>query len=139
MEATKQCCFSRLFNAALIRASWPKVRLHAALKAVHGAELGSRCQNNVAKLSPDKLGLFERLRNMGTAFWIRRYLTAFVVAAFVIAVAQLMKGNVFEYSITQGLVWGIVSSLVYISVLAYRLRHIRDAPPNDSPGNGDET
>lgn len=83
-------------------------------------------------------GLLERLRTMGTSFWLRRSLFAFVVAAIVIAVIQLMKGHALDYSITQGLVWGLISSLVYISVLAYKLRHKRGVPPNDSPGSGGE-
>ena len=70
---------------------------------------------------------------MDTRFYVRRYLAAFVIATVVIGVAQYLKGHSFDYAIREGLTWGAISSLVYTSVLAYKLRHLRAAARDSGP------
>jgi hypothetical protein len=50
---------------------------------------------------------------MGTAFWIRRFLTVFVVAACVIGGAQWLKGHELGDSVEQGVSWAAVSATVF--------------------------
>lgn len=64
---------------------------------------------------------------MGTWFFIRRFLAAFAIATVVIGLAQYLKGHSVDYALREALVWGVISSLVYTSVLAYKLRHLRAA------------
>ena len=72
---------------------------------------------------------------MDTWFYVRRYLAAFAIAAVVIGVAQYLKGHAVDYAIREGLTWGAISSLVYTSVLAYKLRHLRAAAKDSGPGS----
>jgi hypothetical protein len=65
---------------------------------------------------------------MSIAFYVRRFLLAFVIAAIVICLAQYLKGHTLEFSLREGLIWGVISSAVYTGVLAYKLRHL-PAPP----------
>lgn len=59
---------------------------------------------------------------MGKAFWIRRYLTAFVVAACLIGGSQLLRGHTVGYSVTHGLIWGAISSTVFVATRMYYSR-----------------
>ena len=65
---------------------------------------------------------------MSTSFYIRRFLVAFAIAAFVITVAQFLKGHAAAFAVREGLLWGVISSAVYTGVLAYKLRKV-PAPP----------
>ena len=62
---------------------------------------------------------------MGMSFFVRRFLWAFVIATVVIGLAQYLKGHPMDYAVREALIWGLISALVYISVLAYKLRHLR--------------
>ena len=57
---------------------------------------------------------------MGTAFWIRRFSFVFVVAACIIAGAQLLKGRDLSYSLTQGLLWAAISASVFTGARIYQ-------------------
>ena len=60
---------------------------------------------------------------MPLSFYVRRFLLVFVVASIVISAAQMLKGHPIELAAPDGLLWGAISSLVYTSVLAYKLRN----------------
>ena len=62
---------------------------------------------------------------MPLSFYLRRFLLAFAVSSVVIAVAQYLKGHPVELAVPDGLLWGAISSVVYTSVLAYKLRNSR--------------
>ena len=64
---------------------------------------------------------------MGASFFVRRYVLVLVLASVVISLAQYLKGHTVAYSVREGLTWGAIASLVYTSVLAYKLRHLRAA------------
>ena len=59
---------------------------------------------------------------MNFARWARLYATMFVIAFVVIAGAQALKGHAIAYALTQGLIWGALSSLVYVLAAVYRWR-----------------
>jgi len=83
---------------------------------------------------------------MGTAFWIRRFLTVFALAFAVIGGAQLLKGRPLGYAMIQGLVWSSVSSVIFTAARLYHSHHGRHCalcrdipemlvdPPQDRPG-----
>ena len=50
---------------------------------------------------------------MGTAFWIRRFITVLALASVLIALAQWARGQTLQYAITQGAIWGFVSAAVF--------------------------
>ena len=60
---------------------------------------------------------------MSVSFYLRRYLLVFVVSSIIIAIAQFLKGHPWELAAPDGLLWGAISSAVYTSVLAYKLRN----------------
>jgi hypothetical protein len=59
---------------------------------------------------------------MGTTFWVRRFLLAFVVATFVITGSQLLRGRGLSYSLTQGLIWAAISASVFTVARIYQSR-----------------
>jgi hypothetical protein len=59
---------------------------------------------------------------MGKIFWIRRYLTVFAVAVGMIAGAQLLRGHTVGYSAMHGLIWGAISSTIFIATRMYYAR-----------------
>ena len=71
---------------------------------------------------------------MTISFYIRRFLIAFAIAAVVISVAQWLKGHDSGYAIREGLLWGVITSVVYIGVLAYKLR--KCPIPSEGPDVG---
>ena len=82
---------------------------------------------------------------MGTAFWIRRFAVAFVIAFVVLAGAQLVRGRAIDASLQHGLLWGLVSAGVFVGARLYqssRGRHcalcndIPAAPPGDQARAG---
>jgi hypothetical protein len=71
---------------------------------------------------------------MGKVFWIRRYVTAFVVAAGLIGVSQLLRGHTVDYSAMHGLVWGAISSSIFIATrMFYARRGYACAMCQDTP------
>jgi membrane associated rhomboid family serine protease len=50
---------------------------------------------------------------MGTAFWIRRFVTVLAIAGVIVAFAQWAKGHTLEYAGTQGAIWGFASATVF--------------------------
>lgn len=83
---------------------------------------------------------------MGNVFRIRRYVTVFVVAVVLIGGSQLLRGHTFSYSTTHGLVWGAISSTVFIATHNFYVRrgyacamcrdtpeHLRETQNTNSP------
>lgn len=75
---------------------------------------------------------------MGTSFWIRRFSLVFAAAVVIIAGAQFAKGHTLRYAVTQGLLWGAISSAIYLGALFYRIRKSRQcaicpAPATPTP------
>jgi hypothetical protein len=62
---------------------------------------------------------------VGNLFWIRRYLTVFVIAFTVIAVAQLLKGHTDRYAASQGLIWATVSASIFTGSRIWQSRRGR--------------
>jgi len=56
---------------------------------------------------------------LGTVFWIRRFLTVFAIAFVVIGGAQLLRGHTFSYSLTEGLIWSTVSTIIFTGARMY--------------------
>lgn len=50
---------------------------------------------------------------MGTAFWVKRFLTVLAGAFAIICAAQLARGHDVGYSATQGVIWGLISASVF--------------------------
>lgn len=50
---------------------------------------------------------------MGRAFWIKRFLTVSAGSFVVISAAQMLKGNGVPYSISQGVLWGVLTGTVF--------------------------
>jgi len=59
---------------------------------------------------------------MGTAFWIKRYLVVLAGAFAIICAAQLLKGHDLAYSATQGAIWGVISSAIFLAVRIHKSR-----------------
>jgi hypothetical protein len=80
---------------------------------------------------------------MGTAFWIRRFVTVLVLAAAVIALAQWLKGHTLQYAGTQGLIWGFISAAAFTAARIYQSRRkqhcaiCKDTPEMAEPGQRD--
>ncbi|MBY0573483.1 MAG: hypothetical protein K2P84_07355 [Undibacterium sp.] len=51
---------------------------------------------------------------MGLLFWIRRFITVFVVAFILIAGAQMLRGHDIAYALEQGLIWSFISSSIFV-------------------------
>jgi hypothetical protein len=74
---------------------------------------------------------------MPLSFFARRFLIAFVIAATVISVAQVLKGHPIALAAPDGALWGAISSAVYTLVLAYKLRRsacYAKSEPQGGPG-----
>lgn len=59
---------------------------------------------------------------MGTAFWIRRFLTVLALVGIIVALAQWAKGHTLQYAITQGAIWGCISAAVFTVARIYQSR-----------------
>lgn len=59
---------------------------------------------------------------MGTAFWIKRFLTVLVGASVVIGGAQMLKGHGLQYCATQGAIWGFLSATVFTGARVFQSR-----------------
>ena len=80
---------------------------------------------------------------MGAAFWVRRFILVWTVAFILIAGAQALKGHDLAYALTQGLLWGTISTGVFIGARLYQSRRGQHcAICQDTPemrGEGRET
>jgi hypothetical protein len=78
---------------------------------------------------------------MGTKFWIRRFLLVFASALAIIAGAQMLKGHTMGYSVTQGLFWAAIASIIFTGARIYQSRKgqhcaiCRDTPETAAPGD----
>ena len=59
---------------------------------------------------------------MGTAFWIRRFLTVLALAGVIVALVQWAKGHSLQYASTQGAIWGSISAAVFTAARVYQSR-----------------
>jgi hypothetical protein len=59
---------------------------------------------------------------MGTAFWIRRFLTVLVLVGVIVALVQWLKGHSWQYASTQGAIWGSLSAAVFTVARIYQSR-----------------
>lgn len=59
---------------------------------------------------------------MVSAYWIRRFLLAYLAALVIIAGGQLLRGRPFDYAIGHGLLWALVTAGIYTAALAHRRR-----------------
>jgi hypothetical protein len=82
---------------------------------------------------------------MGTAFWIKRFLTVLVGAFLVICAAQMLKSHDLYYAATQGAIWGIITATVFTVARLYRSgkgQHCAicgDTPEMQQSGRSNET
>lgn len=78
---------------------------------------------------------------MGTAFWIRRYLTVLVGAFVVIGAAQLLRGHDPVYAAGQAGIWAFISATVFTGARFFQARQGRHCAickdtPEMRPGHG---
>lgn len=59
---------------------------------------------------------------MGKTFWVRRYLTVFAGALFIIAASHLLRGRPLDYAASQGLIWALVTASVFTAARIYQSR-----------------
>ena len=59
---------------------------------------------------------------MGSAFWIKRFLTVLVGAFAVISLAQLLQGHSWSYAAGQGAIWGAISAAVFTTARYWQAR-----------------
>ena len=65
---------------------------------------------------------------MPFARMVPRYLAAFAVAVLVIAGAQFLKGHSANDALIQGLIWGFISSTIYILAYHFNTRKTASCP-----------
>lgn len=71
---------------------------------------------------------------MSTAFWIRRFLLVFGIAFSAIASAHLLRGHAFVFSLTESLVWAMISAGIFVGARRYHSRKGHQcALCNDTP------
>jgi hypothetical protein len=69
--------------------------------------------------------------------WIFRFLVAFVVAAVVLFLVQLLKGNTLESALSYSVGWGALASAVFTGVGYAKYRRspaCMTKPPKTGPG-----
>ena len=59
---------------------------------------------------------------MGTAFWIRRFFTVFILVGVILTLAQWAKGHALQYAVTEGTLWGGISAAVFTVARIYQSR-----------------
>ena len=80
---------------------------------------------------------------MGATFWIRRFLQVLALTVAVIAGAQRLKGHDAMDALAQGLLWGAISTTVFIAArlrASRRRQHCalcRDTPELRAPGRAE--
>ena len=82
---------------------------------------------------------------MNNAKLIRGFLVVLAGAFIVIAGAQLLKGHPVEYAASEGLLWSVITAVVFTVARAYRLRKGQycavcgDLPPMSAPDGSPTT
>lgn len=59
---------------------------------------------------------------MNTGFWMSRFLVALAVAFVIITGAQLLRGHTTEDAVVHGLVWSVITAVIYVGVNYYKWR-----------------
>jgi hypothetical protein len=59
---------------------------------------------------------------MGMLFWIRRYLTVFVLGVLVIGASHLVRGRSLEHAATESLLWAFIAATVFTTARFYQAR-----------------
>lgn len=59
---------------------------------------------------------------MSIKFWILRFTSALVVVFFVIFIAQYLKSDSTQYALTQAVIWGPATAIIYTAVLFFKLK-----------------
>jgi len=76
---------------------------------------------------------------VSAAFWIKRFLLVLVAAFAIICGVQLLKGQDFEYSATQGALWGVISAAIFTAAQYRQMRRAQHcALCQDAPEVKDE-
>lgn len=79
---------------------------------------------------------------MGTAFWIRRFLTVLAGAFVIIGAAQMLRGHTVASAATQGALWGAISATVFTVARYFQSRQgqhcaiCNDTPEMQTPDGG---
>ncbi|MEO8001368.1 MAG: hypothetical protein ABI644_05785 [Arenimonas sp.] len=72
---------------------------------------------------------------MGVLFWLRRFLLVFSVAFAMIVSAHLLRGHELMYSLSESLLWAMISANIFTASRIYQSRKgIHCALCNDIPG-----
>ncbi|WP_346838338.1 hypothetical protein [Microbulbifer sp. SAOS-129_SWC] len=59
---------------------------------------------------------------MTKGFWIRRFALVYLAAVALIAGGQMARGREAEFALTHGLLWGVITAVVYTAALVWRTR-----------------
>lgn len=59
---------------------------------------------------------------MGTAFWIKRFLTVLVAAFAIICSAQLLKGHQLAHAAAEAALWGFISAAIFTGARFWQAR-----------------
>lgn len=59
---------------------------------------------------------------MSTQFWILRFFSILSGAFFVIFIAQYFKSDNAHYALTQAIIWGPATAIVYTIILFFKLK-----------------
>ena len=71
---------------------------------------------------------------MGVSFWLRRFLLIFCIAFAVIMCAHLLRGHELMFSLSESLLWAMISANIFVFTRIYHSRKGRHcALCNDIP------
>ncbi len=59
---------------------------------------------------------------MGVLFWLRRFMLVFCLAFIVIVCAHLLRGHEFMFSLSESLLWAVISANIFIFNRIYHSR-----------------
>lgn len=59
---------------------------------------------------------------MGVLFWLRRFLLIFCIAFTVIVSAHLLRGHELMYSLSESLLWAMISANIFVFTRIYHSR-----------------
>lgn len=59
---------------------------------------------------------------MGSTYWIRRFIPAWVFAFVVIGASRLLRGHHLSFAVREGLIWGTFTAVLYLIVVYFRWR-----------------
>ncbi len=72
---------------------------------------------------------------MGVLFWLRRFFVVFCIAFAVIISAHLLRGHAVAYSLSESLLWAMISANIFTASRIHQSRKgIGCALCNDIPG-----